>query len=400
MLRYHEGVKMKNDVEIFLFIDALGWELVSRTAFMENELPFRRRIEMQFGYSSTAIPTILSGRTPAEHGHLGLFCFSPEKSPFRLLGKIAPLMKPQSFWNRGRVRHWLSRIIGRLYGFTGYFQLYQMPFRKLPLMDYCEKQDLFAVRGMGEIENLRDLLIRRGADYHISDWHIGDTRNFEAARKAIADNKRFLFVYTAELDGLLHQFPAPPVADVIQAKLDWYREQIDSLFQTCRSLNKTLRLTVISDHGMTPLTRTVDLKTVIEKTPLVFGRDYGACYDSTMFRATFLTPGAEKIIREAVRPFESCGHWLSADEEKHYGIYRSDRQFGDAIFLMNPGIQIVPSDMGGKALNGMHGFAPEDKDSQAVVLSTDEIPERVRCVADYFGLMKERIEEMTPEVKS
>lgn len=384
---------MKNDVEIFLFIDALGWELVSRTAFMERELPFRRKIEMQFGYSSTAVPTILSGRTPAEHGHLGLFRFAPENSPFRALGKIAPLMKPRSFWNRGRVRHWLSRIIGRMFGFTGYFQLYQMPFEKLALMDYCEKRDLFAAHGMEEIENLRDLLIRLKVPHHISNWHLDDRRNFEAARQAIEQNVNFLFIYTAELDGLLHQFPTPPVADVIRNKLDWYREQIETLFRLCSDRKKKFRLTVISDHGMTPLTRTVDLKSAIEKTPLVFGRDYGACYDSTMFRATFLSPDSEKMIRQAVKPFESSGHWLSEEEEKHYGIYRADRKFGDAVFLLNPGIQIVPSDMGVKPLNGMHGFAPEDKDSQAVILSTGPIPGRIRCVADYFSLMKQRIEE-------
>ena len=108
----------------------------------------------------------------------------------------------------------------------------------------------------------------------------------------------------------------------------------------------------------------------------------------------------EEIIREAVRPFESCGHWLSAEEEKHYGIYRSDRQFGDAIFLMDPGIQIVPSDMGQRPLNGMHGFAPEDKDSQAVILSTEAIPERILRVADYFSLMRQRIEEKTGVIRS
>ena len=385
---------MKNQVEIFLFIDALGWELVSRTGFMAGELPFRRKIEMQFGYSSTAIPTILSGRPPAEHGHLGLFRFAPKNSPFRLLGKIAPLMKPESFWNRGRIRNLLSRLIARLYGFTGYFQLYQMPFRKLPLMDYCEKRDLFAAHGMEKIENLRDLLIRCGLPYHISDWHLGDRRNFEAARQAVAEGKTFLFIYTAELDGLLHQFPVPPVSDPIREKLNWYREQILTLFEVCREQEKELRLTVISDHGMTPLTRTVDLKSAIERTPLVFGRDYGACYDSTMFRATFLSPESEKVIRDAVKPFESYGHWLSENEEKHYGIYRADRRFGDAVFLMDPGVQIVPSDMGGKPLNGMHGFAPEDKDSQAVILSTADIPGRILHVSDYFGLMKERIEEM------
>lgn len=380
------------DVEIFLFIDALGWELVSRTGFMEKELPFRRRIEMQFGYSSTAIPTILSGRTPAEHGHLGLFRFAPESSPFRLLGKLAPLMKPESFWNRGRVRHLLSCLIGKLYGFTGYFQLYQMPFRKLGMMDYCEKRDLFAKGGMGPVENLRDLLDRLGVKGHISDWHIGDRRNFEAARQAVSAGTPFLFIYTAELDALLHQYPVL-LHDRIREKVEWYRSQILSLFQLCREQNKTLRLTVISDHGMTPLTRTVDLRSAIEKTNLKFGRDYGACYDSTMFRVTFLKPEAEPVIRRAVEPFKDAGHWLSEDEEKYYGIYRSDRPFGDAIFLMDPGIQIAPSDMGARALNGMHGFAPEDKDSQAVILSTDEIPDSIRRVADYYQLMKQRIEE-------
>ena len=385
---------MKYDVEIFLFIDALGWELVSATDFMAKEFPYRRKIEMQFGYSSTAIPTILSGRTPAEHGHLGLFRFAPQDSPFRRLAKVAPLLKPASFWNRGRVRHHLSKAIARLYGFTGYFQLYQMPFAKLPLMDYCEKHDLFAPHGMSPVENLRDLLARSGVSFHISDWHIGDRRNFAAAREAITRGDTFIFLYTAELDSLLHRFPAPPIAEEIRAKLAWYREEIESLFDCCREAGRSLRLTVISDHGMTPLTRTVDLKSAVEKTPLVFGRDYGACYDSTMFRATFLAPGAEETIRKALEPFAEYGRWLSEEEEKRYGIYRADRKFGDAIYLMNPGIQIVPSDMGAKPLNGMHGFAPEDKDSQAVILSTDEIPERIRKVADYFGLMKERIEEI------
>ena len=386
---------MKNDIEIFLFIDALGWELVERTHFMEKELPYRRKIEMQFGYSSTAIPTILSGRTPAEHGHLGLFRFAPADSPFKFLAKLAPLLKPESLWNRGRVRNLLSKVVKRLCGFTGYFQLYQMPFKKLALMDYCEKHDLFAPRGMEGIANLYDVLEASGRSFHISDWHIGDRRNFAAARQAIREGKSFLFIYTAELDALLHQYPVL-LHDAIREKLDWYAQEIESLFRICGECSKSLRLTVISDHGMTPLTRTADLKSAIEKTGLVFGRDYGACYDSTMLRATFLTPAAEPAIRAALKPFEECGHWLTEEEEKHYGIYRSDRRFGDAIFLMAPGVQIVPSDMGLRPLNGMHGFAPEDRDSQAVIMSTDEIPPEVRRVADYFGLMKQRLAETTP----
>ena len=74
----------KETIEIFLFIDALGWKIVNDHQFLTNLLPHRKKITMQFGYSSSAIPTILSGKTPAEHGHLGLFQFAPNKSPFKL----------------------------------------------------------------------------------------------------------------------------------------------------------------------------------------------------------------------------------------------------------------------------------------------------------------------------
>ena len=84
------------------------------------------------------------------------------------------------------------------------------------------------------------------------------------------------------------------------------------------------------------------------------------------------------------------GHFLSKEEETFYGIYRSDRAFGDGIFLLEPGIQIAPSDMGKVPLNGMHGFAPENEHSFAVILSNTALPQGVDKVADYFDFMKER----------
>ena len=47
-------------IPIYLFMDAMGWEIVQNYHFLESELPFRYPVQMQFGYSSTAIPTILT----------------------------------------------------------------------------------------------------------------------------------------------------------------------------------------------------------------------------------------------------------------------------------------------------------------------------------------------------
>ena len=381
---------MHKTIEIFLFIDALGWKIINDHQFMVDLFPYRRKIFMQFGYSSSAIPTILSGKTPAEHGHLGLFRFAPDHSPFKKLSRLAWLFKPESFWNRGRVRHHLSKILKRLYGFTGYFQLYRMPIWKLKFVDYCEKSDLFLANGMGNIANLHDTLSRKGVDFHISDWHLSDDENYTAAEKAIDHGKNFLFVYTASFDGVLHD----NVGDftTIQSKLDKIKIQIENLYKKAAEHAETVHFTIFSDHGMTPLTGTVDMIKKITESGLVFGQDYGVCYDSTMARFYYLNNNAKKVIEEIMKLFP--GHFLSKEEEIRYGIYRQDRAFGDGIFLLDAGLQIVPSDMGEKPLNGMHGFSPEDEHSFAAILSNTDFPESVKHVSDYYDLMLERADNL------
>ena len=377
-------------IEIFLFIDALGWKIVKDHRFLTELLPERKKINMQFGYSSSAIPTILSGKTPSEHGHLGLFRFAPESSPFKLLSRFAWLFKPASFWNRGRVRHHLSKLLKKIYGFTGYFQLYRMPIWKLQYTDYCEKQNLFVAGGMGEIENLYDFLSKKRIIFHISDWHLSDEENYSAAEKAIDDGKNFLFVYTASLDGLLHDKVKEP--SEVGTKLSGIRKNIEHLYKKAEDSAETVHFTVISDHGMTPLSGVADVMKKIEESGLVFGKDYGACFDSTMARFYYLKEGSKPEIEGRMKSFP--GHFLSREEELKYGIYRSDRAFGDAIFLLDAGIQIVPSDMGEKPLNGMHGFSPEDEHSFAAILSNEPIPETIAAVSDYYRFMTERAETL------
>ena len=167
--------------DVFVFVDALGWDLVAHTGFLADLLPHRRAVEMQFGYSCSAIPAILSGTRPAANGHLSLFRYAPEASPFRTLAALRHVLRPAAFWRRGRVRHWLSKAVKRALGFTGYFQLYAVPLDRIGFMDYCEKRDLFAAGGLGGIENLFDAWTRQGVRFHISDWRRGDDENLALA---------------------------------------------------------------------------------------------------------------------------------------------------------------------------------------------------------------------------
>ena len=380
------------DIDVFIFVDALGWDLVSRTGFLSDLLPHRRDVEMQFGYSCSAIPTILSGTRPAQNGHLSLFRYAPAASPFGKLAALRHVLKPASFWRRGRIRNWMSKAVKRLLGFTGYFQLYAVPLEKIGLMDYCEKNDLFTAHGLGTIPNLYDVWMASGRSFHISNWRKTDDENLEIGLREIQKGTQRLFLYTAQLDAIRHDHAKDLGAVEIRHRLDGYSKMIREIHAACVNTRKTFRITVFSDHGMTPLTKTVDLMKAVEGTGLEFGRDYGACYDSTLFRVHYLSERARVLIPQALKAFAADGHWLTEEEERTAGIWRADRSFGDAIFLVNPGIQIVPSDMGVKPLNGMHGFDPADVHSRAAVMSTEPLPDYLHSVADYFRLMTESAE--------
>ena len=374
-------------VKVFVFVDALGWKQAERYGFLKDLLPNRRSVEMQFGYSCTAIPTILTGQRPSVHGHLAFYDWAPDRSPFKAMRWLAHFMKPASFWRRGRVRHHLSRLIKRFYGFTGYFQLYGVPLERLPMLDYCEKKDLFAKGGLAPVKNLADVWEEQGMRFHISNWRLPETENFRIATDLLRNGSLDrAFVYSAAFDALQHDNVGRD--DVLRAKVDAYASAIRSLHAALLASGREFELTVFSDHGMTPLRGTVDAPAALSATGLEWGVDYASAIDSTMARFWWLKDGAEQKVRSAFAAFP--GHWLTDDEMRRHGIWREDRKFGHAIFLASPGVQFCPSDMGVKPLNGMHGFDPEDVDSLACWLSTVPVPASVSRVCDYFAVMTAR----------
>ncbi|MBR0055799.1 MAG: alkaline phosphatase family protein, partial [Kiritimatiellae bacterium] len=293
--------------KVFIFIDALGWRQVEKYGFLNDILPHRRPIEMQFGYSCTAIPTILSGKRPAEHGHLAFFDWAPEASPFRAMRFVAPLLKPDALWRRGRVRNVLSRLVKRLYGFTGYFQLYAVPLSHLPRLDYCEKRDMFVPGGLAPVANLADAWAGQGLRHLISNWRNSEDANFAEAIDAIrAGGLDRAFVYAAAFDALQHDNVGRD--DVLEPAVRRYERLVRALHGALVESGRDFELTVFSDHGMTPLAGTDDIPARLAAAGLVWGRDYAAAIDSTMARFWWLGPGAPAAVQTALAT--APGRWL------------------------------------------------------------------------------------------
>ena len=73
---------MSDRLQIVALIDALGWEYVRERTFLDDVLPYRTPLQTVLGFSSGAIPTILTGLMPERHGHWNPFYYDPKHAPF------------------------------------------------------------------------------------------------------------------------------------------------------------------------------------------------------------------------------------------------------------------------------------------------------------------------------
>lgn len=375
------------EIALFVFIDAFGWELMKRHgSFLDGVLTHRSRLESIFGYSSTCDPTILTGLMPEDHGHFSFFCYNPKESPFALCSVLRFL--PKSITRRGRVRRMMSRLIRRLYGYTGYFQIYNMPFDRLKLFEYTEKRDLYQPGGINSgAPTIFDYLREHRIPFHLSDWQASEETNLASLRDALGKGEiRFAYLYMAAMDAILHAHgTASPRAT---EKIAWYDREIRRVLDTARERYDAVRLYVFSDHGMTDTRDTCDLISRIDALGLEFGRDYAAVYDSTMARFWFLTDRARPAIEAALRE-EKRGRILTDADLAAWRCRFPGNRYGDLFFLLDPGVLLCPSFMGETVLAGMHGFAPTDKDTDAAFASS-VIPERIPArLDDLYGLMLE-----------
>jgi hypothetical protein len=370
------------------FIDAFGWEIAKDRAFLDDELTVRQPLGTVFGYSSTCVPSVLTGLWPRDHGHFSCFYYDPARSPF---GWLRPLQwLPESLTSRGRVRGWLSKGVARAAGYTGYFQLYSLPFDVLRLMDYAEKRDIYQPGGiLSGADTVFDFARREGVPFVQSDWRRPEPENLTAMERALATGEpRFAYLYFGALDSLLHTHGTR--SPRVDAHLRWYEDGLRRLLTVARSHYDDVRLHLVSDHGMTDIHATLDLMPRVEALGLDFGVDYVAIYDATMVRFWFLREAARGRITDALRA-EPLGRWLDDEALAAWGCDFPDRRYGDEIFALDPGVLVCPSHMGRTPLAGMHGYAPDHSGSIAMYASNVQVDEPPAALPDVRWMLEREI---------
>ena len=374
----------KEKLSLFLFIDAFGWEIRQRhPGFLKGLIVEEKPLETILGYSSACDPSIISGLTPAEHGLWSSYYYDPGHSPFKWTKPLSLL--PESIFNQGRVRGRMSKWVAKKSGITGYFQLYAVPFKHLHLFNYAERKRIWEPGGLPFGESIFDRMQREGIPYHTHQSGRSDEQRIGDLLADIEQQKiEFAYCSFGKLDGLMHAegTHSPNIASLIE----WYDQQVRSIIKTAEENYKEVAWYAFTDHGMHDVVEVCGLMTDIEQLGLRWNSDYVAFYDATMARFWFMNDAARDAVTDLLANHPK-GRVLSDDELKQHGVYFEDGKYGELVFLMNSGIQIVPSFMGLKSCKGMHGYNPADAESKATLLSNHPIPDSVTRIQHIHSIM-------------
>lgn len=376
---------MKEVLPLFIMIDACGWEIVRNDPFAKNFAPTRKKLESVFGYSSTCVPSILSGRWPDEHRNWCYFVFDPRNSPFKSLKPFRWL--PRFITSRRIFRRYLTKFVKVQLKFRGYFDLYNIPFKYIHLFDFTEKKSPLKPRGMNRGPNIFDFLEERDIPYFVTEPLKPEEDNRDRLiRDVEAERIDFAFQYWAGLDGLLHMVGND--SPEIPRKLRMYEGWIETVLKAAREHYKEVRLYIFSDHGMANCDEHLDLKAKIDALDLKMGEDYAVVYDSTMARFWFFQDDAKCRIIEVLQG-EPQGRIMPDKELKGFRAYFDDHYFGELVWLAKEGVLIVPSHMGERPIRAMHGYHPHDPHTYATLFTNqDSVPDEVTHIPHIYNLME------------
>lgn len=349
---------MSRPVVLVFLVDALGWEIAERFGFGREEFPSRAPLDTVLGYSSAAIPSLLSGTMPAEHGSWSMFKRAESDSTFGALARVPRLPRPLEW----RARRWVRRYLDARAGVRAYYDLYEIPLHLLHRFDLGQKGDPFQPAGLAR-ETVFDWMQREGVRYQLGYYRSGEEENFVAAEQALRGDVDVVFVYTAELDALMHRVGI--FHDSVAGRLRRYASFLSTMRRVAREQRRSLTTILLSDHGMTDVVRVADPWTALEKHGRRVGRDYLAFFDSTMARV-WGDAAAMDAVTEALG---DDGRRLTDDELRELGCWFPAREYGDAVVLANPGVLIVPSFMGSRPIAAMHGYHPSDAFSKGCFMS-------------------------------
>ncbi len=367
---------------LVVFVDALGPNQLIRFGKRFDFLPHTKTLDGILGYSSGALPTILTGAAPEEHGRMCLFSERPAGQtsilrPLKWLGLL-----PRLVHERGRVRRVAEKVLKRAAKLEGYVALHRVPPELFEWLDMPERDDMFQARDIGGARTFLADARDAGLGVYSAPWQLPEAERWEHSHQALrAQNPDLAFLYATELDGIMHrEGPNGPQA---WEALDRIAQNIQKARDILGSDGSSLTTLVVGDHGMAQVHTFADPRKMLSRvsTTRLF-------VDSTMIRA-WGSDSELSQLRNEIEKEAWGGRWLVGQELHSRKVPKNDL-FGRAMYVLPQGAIFAPSFLGGK-IAGMHGYDVDSSCAKAGLASDVPISEAVTGIDSIAGVVRQKL---------
>lgn len=368
---------------LMLFLDAVKFDYLN-----EQDTPFLYGLAKE-GISANlnTLPgyhieySIMSGCYPDVHNVWTWFYLNPENSSFKwiknwnfLFNNIdkTPLRKQL----RSFITYYTS-LRRYMNGKTRMLSINKLPLDKAHLFDlavdknFCDKNPI-------SVPTLFDVLRKHERKYFCSEWPIvgtnektrvlisggSDEGKFSLLAKTIDKDYDFRFTHVWELDSKIHRFGIDH--EEIIAHLRYLDGKVEEIVTALREKEPT-DVVIFSDHGMVPITKTVNIINEFKSLGLS-DDDYIILPDSTMARVWLNNSSLKKKIVNHLEGLK-CGKVYDENNIKELHIPYNRPFVGDFLFAADPGVQISPNFFQGhETANAMHGYVKHAPDLDGIFI--------------------------------
>jgi len=383
---------------VFFLLDAMRHDYISAktTPFLhkcsQNGIYYRHVIP-SFGFCERT--EILTGLRPDESGFFTAIGYDPENSPFnsikflfllQFLGRFVPkkipipsVVTPGGFYRYYRAL--MSKLLIKLSDIR--MNSYSIPFTLLPYFNLTEDRIDHREKELFSKPSILEHLENRDLEYYYDSFtglnlpSSGTDNDRMAMALAAAGRKGYTLylIYISLPDSYGHKYgPSSPELKNAIHDMDGQIESFVEIFKKCVG---ECTFIFLGDHGMVPITKLFDAKSVIfnisKKLGLKIRKDFIYFLDSTLVRMWFFSDRAKQLFPDALREsedFNQFGNFINEHIAQKYHIPWGDRRYGDILWWANSGILIYPDFFHNHNVpyKGMHGYKPELLESQGMCI--------------------------------
>jgi hypothetical protein len=350
-----------NNKLLVLILDAFSNKYLKYTSYLSKLCKeyYCTTIEPIFAYEGIKV-AILTGLSIRESGVWHDKVFIPDRRRdlkirvLKLFVSLVDALSPTDYVNKS-FRFLLFKILREEYGtphlipskYLEYFATYRHESRDVP--------DLFQILGKHGVR---------------SAWIEPKLNSME---RQVLRNTVNLFrksdlivLKLNSLDRLGHKYG--PLSTEVRERVKYLDGIVEEAISMLQSKINNFSFIIMSDHGMTPIEKTINIEEILEKeTRIKPLRDYIPYIGSTFASFYILNKKAEGTINEILQSIGEYGKILS-EEEELLGINRE--LYGHIIFVLNEKIVFHPNFFQKREIpRGMHGYAFPNYDNALFIAS-------------------------------